>query len=96
MAHAWLGVAMLTLLSACSPVTVLNALAPRQGISETRDVPYATGERHELDIYAPEGAANAPVVVFIYGGGWKDGDKAQYRFTGAALAARGFVTVVPD
>jgi acetyl esterase/lipase len=90
------GVAMLTALSACSPVTVLNALAPKQGISETRDVPYATGERHGLDIYAPAGAANAPVVVFIYGGGWKDGDKAVYRFAGAALAARGFVTVVPD
>jgi acetyl esterase/lipase len=36
------------------------------------------------------------VVVFIYGGGWKDGDKARYRFVGAALAARGFLTVVPD
>jgi acetyl esterase/lipase len=35
-------------------------------------------------------------VVFIYGGGWKDGDKAMYRFVAAALAARGFLTVVPD
>jgi acetyl esterase/lipase len=96
MAHAWLGVVMLTVLSACSPVTMLNALAPRQGISEIRDVPYATGDRHGLDIYAPADAAGAPVVVFIYGGGWKDGDKAMYRFAGAALAARGFVTVIPD
>nr|WP_294529005.1 alpha/beta hydrolase [uncultured Rhodopila sp.] len=96
MAHGWLGVAMLTVLSACSPITVLNTLAPRQGISEIHDVPYATGERHGLDIYAPADAAGAPVVVFIYGGGWKDGDKARYRFAGAALAGRGFVTVVPD
>jgi acetyl esterase/lipase len=96
MARAWLGVAMLTVLSACSPVTVLNALAPRQGISETRDVPYAAGDRHGLDIYAPAGAVDSPVIVFIYGGGWKDGDKALYRFTGAALAARGFVAVIPD
>lgn len=91
-----LGFAMLTLLSTCSPVAVLNALAPRAGITETRDVRYAPGDRHELDIYAPAADRPAPVVVFIYGGGWKDGDKDEYRFVAAALAARGFLTVVPD
>jgi len=100
MARWFLGFAMLNLLSACSPAAVLNALAPKAGITETHDVRYAPGERHTLDIYAPEGAADgkgaAPVVVFIYGGGWKDGDKDQYRFVAAALAARGFLTVVPD
>ncbi|HEY4042612.1 MAG TPA: alpha/beta hydrolase [Rhodopila sp.] len=86
----------LLMLSACSPVTLLNALAPRAG--ETRDVPYLPGDRHQLDIYAPHRLRPqpAPVVVFIYGGGWKDGDKSQYRFAAAALAARGFLTVVPD
>jgi acetyl esterase/lipase len=74
----------------------LNALAPSSGIRETRNVPYAQGARHSLDIYAPEGRVPAPVVVFIYGGGWKDGDKAQYKFVAASLAERGFLTVVPD
>lgn len=87
---------MLGVLSACSPVAVLNALAPKTGITETRDVRYAPGDRHDLDIYAPTGQRSAPVVVFIYGGGWKDGGKADYRFVAAALAARGFLTVVPD
>ncbi len=86
--------ALLALLSACSPVTVLNALAPGTGI-ET-DVPYAPGERHALDIYRPGEQEGLPVVVFVYGGGWKSGDKAQYRFVAAALAQRGYVTVVPD
>ena len=36
------------------------------------------------------------MVVFVYGGGWKNGNKGIYRFVGAALAARGFLTVVPD
>jgi acetyl esterase/lipase len=53
-----------------------------------------------LDLYAPIGAPigalRAPVVVFLYGGGWKEGDRTLYRFVGAALAARGFVVVVPD
>jgi acetyl esterase/lipase len=87
---------MLSVLSACSPVTALNALAPKAGIFETRDIRYAPGSRHELDIYAPQGETAAPVVVFIHGGGWTDGNKSEYRFVAAALAARGFLTVVPD
>jgi acetyl esterase/lipase len=91
-----LGLAILPVMSGCSPVAVLNALAPKTGITENRDVRYVPGDRHDLDIYVPTGVGPAPVVVFIYGGGWKDGDKSQYRFVGAALAARGFLTVVPD
>jgi acetyl esterase/lipase len=87
---------MLSVLSACSAVTVLNALAPKTGITETRDVRYAPGDRHQLDIYAPTGQSAAPVVVFIHGGGWKDGNRSEYRFVAAALAARGLLTVVPD
>jgi acetyl esterase/lipase len=93
----WLpGFAMLSALTACSPVAVLNALAPKAGVTETRDVRYAAGERHQLDIYAPEGERSAPVIVFIYAGGWKDGNKGDYRFVAATLASRGFLTVVPD
>ena len=36
------------------------------------------------------------MVVFFYGGSWNRGDRAQYRFVGEALAARGIVTVIPD
>jgi acetyl esterase/lipase len=38
----------------------------------------------------------APVVVFFHGGGWQEGDKAMFRFVGAILAARGYVTVIPN
>lgn len=95
-ARWFLGFVMFSVLSACSPVTVLNALAPKAGVIETKNVRYAPGDRHDLDIYAPRSEKAAPVVVFIYGGGWKDGNKSEYRFVAAALAARGFLTVVPD
>jgi len=76
---------------------VLNALAPRDGVTLTRDIRYADGPRHTLDVYAPRpGAAPAAVVVFFYGGGWEDGSKDIYRFVGATLAARGVLTVIPD
>jgi len=94
-----LSVMLLGLLSACSPVDVLNALAATEGFRVTSDVAYRPGKlpdpRHGLDIYAPE-QTNAPVVVFLYGGGWRDGRKESYRFVAAALARLGFVTVVPD
>ncbi|WP_245622289.1 alpha/beta hydrolase [Devosia epidermidihirudinis] len=60
-------------------------------------IPYADGPRHRLDIYAPEQrGASAPVVFFIYGGGWNRGERSDYQFVGRALAARGFITVIAD
>ncbi|HBK07016.1 MAG TPA: hypothetical protein DDZ81_14410, partial [Acetobacteraceae bacterium] len=96
MASGFWGLAMVMLVSACSPVTVLNALAPTAGITETPNIAYGPGDRHGLDIYAPAGNGPHPVVVFIYGGGWKNGNKAEYRFVATALAAKGFLSVVPD
>jgi acetyl esterase/lipase len=85
------------LLGACSPVDALNALAPREGQTQHFGIAYAAGPRHTLDIYAPANADGpAPVVVFFYGGHWDSGDRTQYRFVGAALAAEGIVTVIPD
>jgi acetyl esterase/lipase len=34
--------------------------------------------------------------MFIYGGSWRAGDKFEYEFVGHALAAAGFVVVIPD
>lgn len=60
-------------------------------------VAYADGPRHKLDVYAPEArGTSAPVVFFIYGGGWNRGERSDYQFVGRALAARGFVTVIAD
>ncbi len=83
------------LASACAPTTLLNAVAPRGGVV-TASASYAEGPRHGVDVYAPAGAHQAPVVVFIYGGGWRAGDRGMYRFLGATLAAAGLVCVVPD
>ena len=83
------------LASACAPTTLLNAVAPRGGVVTT-SAAYADGPRHRVDVYAPAGERQAPVVVFIYGGGWRAGDRGMYRFVGASLAAAGLVCVVPD
>ena len=60
-------------------------------------IAYADGPRHKLDVYAPEArGALAPVVFFIYGGGWSRGERGEYQFVGQALASRGFVVVIAD
>lgn len=87
------------LLSACSPLGLLTAFTPADtsGRLAASGIAYGPDERHRLDVYVPEqGARKAQVMVFLYGGGWNNGDRADYAFVGRAFAAQGFVTVVPD
>ena len=85
--------------TACSPLLTFNALMPKDsGSARVASADYGPLPRQGLDIYAPK-AAHAgplPVIVFIYGGSWNSGDRAGYAFVGRALAARGFVVVIPD
>jgi acetyl esterase/lipase len=60
-----------------------------------KDVAYGTHPRHRLDVFAPrEGKGPWPVVVFVHGGSWQDGNKRPYAFVGRALAGQGFVAMV--
>lgn len=81
-----------------SAASILNALQPRAGWQLHADIPFQSGPRGKLDVYKPAGspAALAPIIVFFYGGSWQGGSREIYRFVGASLAARGFVTVIPD
>jgi acetyl esterase/lipase len=84
-------------LAACSPLGTLNALSPGKALRTSDGVPYGTNVRHKLDIYTPEKpTASAPVIVFFMGGNWVKGERADYAFVGRALAARGYVVVIPD
>jgi len=62
------------------------------------NIAYGADPQQRLDVYVPESAAlePRPVVVFWHGGRWRFGDKADYRFVGAALAESGYVTVVAN
>jgi len=66
--------------------------ADAQGV--TRDIPYATAhERQVLDVYAPPGAKNLPVVFWIHGGGWQSGDKTMVALKPKAFTDAGFIFV---
>lgn len=79
---------------------LLNLFSQKSSRSRlaARDVPYGPADRQRLDIYAPKQPAPGPlpVVVFIYGGSWSDGDRRDYRFVGRFLASLGYLAVLPD
>ena len=86
-------------LAASSPLGALNVLVPGDTHRRTADVAYGPLARQKLDVYAPVAAAPVagwPVVVFFYGGSWNTGDRADYKFVGEALAARGILALVAD
>ncbi|WP_333610935.1 alpha/beta hydrolase [Brevundimonas bullata] len=86
------------LAAACSPLSLFNTLGPRdRGAAKVASgLRYGDDPRQTMDVYAPAGAADLPVLVFFYGGGWDSGSKDVYGWAAQALAARGFVVVVPD
>ena len=70
--------------------------APRGG--EVRgDLTYGPDARHRLDLYLPHApCANAPVLVFLHGGGFICGDKADREQVGHYFARHGVLTIVPN
>jgi acetyl esterase/lipase len=93
-----LGVGGLVLLLAAGFATaplVIGIVELERSVTMT-DISYADGARRKLDVYQPRDAANAPVIVFFYGGSWQRGDKSLYRLLAGVLTARGYVVVVPD
>lgn len=82
-----------------APGVVLNVAASIGSLRTAEGVPYGPLARQRYDLYRPAGPAPAggwPLVVFFYGGAWSRGDRADYRFVGEALAARGILAMVAD
>ena len=80
----------------CSPFEALDRVIPSGGYREVRDIPYGALLRQQLDIYRPATDDPAPVVLFLYGGGWREGERRGYRFIGESFASRGCVAVIAD
>ena len=88
---------LITALAGCSPLTLVNSIAPDHGFVVEQGIYYGQQERQKLDVYYPEVTRpNAPVIVFFYGGSWRRGDRERYRFVGQALSSQGYLTIIPD
>lgn len=61
------------------------------------DVVFDPASGQKLNVWGVPGSVEKrPVMVFFYGGGWANGDRAHYGFAARAYANKGFIVVLPD
>lgn len=85
------------ILAGCTKLQLLNATVSHRGYSRMTNLAYGNEAGQQLDVYLPKKmAAPAKVVVFFYGGSWREGSKTDYRFVAQALTSKGFIVVLPD
>lgn len=69
--------------------------AVRERLPHHLDLAYGADPKQRLDLYLPEGDVRAaPVFLFLHGGGFREGDRAQYGFVAEPFAAHGIITAV--
>ncbi len=75
--------------------SLLSSFATAQAGREVKDVVYATvdGKALGLDLYLPAGTRNPALLVWVHGGGWSAGTKAQYP---KELVEKGFAVASLD
>jgi acetyl esterase len=76
----------------------LQAAAPKSGITVTKNLAYGEDPRQILDVFQPQSASGAPIVIFIHGGAYVAGDKDVYggefyRNIPTWFARQGFVGI---
>ncbi len=73
-----------------------------QTISRSKNLTYLEADstkslpEKQLNVFAPKGAKDLPVLIFIHGGSWKSGNKEIYDFLGSRMARKSVVTVIID
>jgi acetyl esterase/lipase len=67
----------------------------RSQLRHELNIPYGADTKQRLDIYFPEKMpAKAPVFLFLHGGGFREGDRAQYGFVAKPFAEHGVISVI--
>ena len=104
----YLGLATLTILAlvACSAGSTFSTLSVNSERCEKNSVTFDKRHKLAVDIYLSDRnprcldeqtkRAAKGTVVFVYGGGWRQGDKSEYGFVADALVAEGYDVLVPN
>jgi acetyl esterase/lipase len=72
-----------------------KTMAVRKELRHELDVPYGKDPKQRMDLYFPTAkTASAPVLLFLHGGGFREGDRKQYGYVGEPFAKHGIITVV--
>ncbi len=76
-----------------APVAADAQIRVEHDIKYTSGAAYADN-KDKLDVFIPQGAKNAPVIISLYGGALTAGDKSEQPYVGERLAEAGNVTVL--
>lgn len=88
-----------------SPASVVCAAEEKAyEVQTVKDVEYYTGPdqhktKHKLDLYLPKGLKDFPVLFFVHGGAWTQGDKdyfGAYALFASAYVKKGIGVVVTN
>jgi len=61
------------------------------------DLSYGDDPRQKLDLYLPSSPRpNAPVLIYVHGGNFIEGDRSHYGYVAREYARQGIVTIVPS
>jgi arylformamidase len=61
------------------------------------DIPYGTGPREMLDLIFPDRVApDAPLHLFVHGGYWRSGEKANYRLVAEPVLKAGGIAALVE
>ena len=59
------------------------------------DLAYGEDPKQKLDLYLPKGSLkDAPVFLFLHGGGMREGDRAHYGYVGRPFVENGIIAVI--
>ena len=59
------------------------------------DIAFGETPKQRLDVYLPKKPVkNAPVLLFLHGGGFMEGDRAHYGYVATPYVQKGIITVV--
>lgn len=86
-----------------SPIALFDRLSkmrePKDVARQVAEgIAYGDHPRQKLDVYAPvkRGKGPLPILVFFYGGGWVRGERREFGWVARAMAARGYLVILPD
>lgn len=81
------------------PLYKQMAEADAQNVTFSSNHPYGEHPLQTLDVYQPSqvltGVQN-PILIFIHGGGFVSGDKADHANVGNYFAKQGYLTLIPN
>ncbi|MBB5515503.1 acetyl esterase/lipase [Rubricella aquisinus] len=84
-------------LSGCASVgsSLLNAVSGDDTVTERADISYGPAPRMAYDLYTPDDPTG-PILIYVHGGSWDEGDKGIYRFLGTGFAGDGLEVAIPN